>query len=129
MVDDPDLCIAPRRHGHRLEADGDGGAVLEAVVLDAIHLEVVVRGVDGEEQLAVRRQGERTHMAALEEGIRRRRLGRPAGREAREQDRRRGETRKDAACDRRRSHEPPPGARVFLDGFQRSMGVSVQNRR
>jgi hypothetical protein len=54
VVDDPDLVVVARRDGHRLEADGDGDAMLQAVVLDAEDFETVVRCIGREEELPAR---------------------------------------------------------------------------
>jgi len=35
MIDHPDFVVVARRHRHRLETDRDGGAMLQAVALDA----------------------------------------------------------------------------------------------
>ena len=67
MVDHPDLVVAARGDGHRLEADGNGGERLQAVAADAEDLEAVVRRVGREEELAARRQRQRADLAALEE--------------------------------------------------------------
>ena len=53
MIDDPDLVIAARRDGDRLEPDGDGCLVLEPPGPDTKDLEPVVRGVDREQALAI----------------------------------------------------------------------------
>src|SRR6185369_8399853 len=50
MVDDPDLAVAARRDGHRLEADRDGGAMLQPMPHDAKDLEAAVRRVGREEE-------------------------------------------------------------------------------
>ena len=78
VVDHPDLMIVPGRHGDRLEAHRDGGGVDERAVADAEDLQAVVRRVDGEQVLPVRRQRERPHLPALEEGERGRVLRRAA---------------------------------------------------
>jgi hypothetical protein len=66
VIDDPDLVVVARRHGHRLEADGNGGAMLQAVAHDAEDFETAVGCVGREEELARRRQRQRADLAALE---------------------------------------------------------------
>jgi hypothetical protein len=75
VIDHPDLVVAARRDGHRLEADGNGGAMLQAVAHDAKDLETVVGRVGREKELARRGESQRTDLAALEEREARR-LGR-----------------------------------------------------
>src|SRR6185312_17054264 len=67
MVDDPYLVVIARRDGHRLEADRNGGAVLQTMVLDAKNFEAAVRCIGHEKELPARRQGQRPDLAALEE--------------------------------------------------------------
>jgi len=67
VVDNPDLVVIARRDGHRLEADRNGGAVLQPMVLDAKDFEAAVRCIGHEKELPARRQGQRAYLAALEE--------------------------------------------------------------
>ena len=54
VVDDPDLVVAPRRDGDRLEADRDRGErATSRSAVDAEDLEAVVRRVDREQAFAV----------------------------------------------------------------------------
>ena len=113
VIDDPHLTIAPGGHRHRLQADGDGAFVNEPAALDLEALQSVVRGVDGEEQLAIGREREGADLAALEGGERRRGLGRSA-RERRRGDRERAEQRAGVAGERaRRGHCTSLGVNGF----------------
>jgi hypothetical protein len=67
VVDDPDLVIAARRDGHRLEADRNRGVRLQAMVFDAKDFETIVRCIGREKEFSARGQGQRADLAALEE--------------------------------------------------------------
>ncbi|HXR44841.1 MAG TPA: hypothetical protein VN759_08545, partial [Pseudolysinimonas sp.] len=66
VVDDPDLAVRAGGDGDRLEADRDRGGADELALLDAKDLEPVVGRVDGEQELLVGRDRERSHLSALE---------------------------------------------------------------
>ena len=70
VVHHPDLVVGAGGHRDRLDADLNRAGVGEgAGAVDAEDLEVVVGRVDGEELRLIRRQGQRSHRAALEEEI------------------------------------------------------------
>ena len=67
IPDRPYLVIAARRDGHGLEADRNGGAMLQAVAQDAEDFETVVGCVGREKEFPARGQGQRADLAALED--------------------------------------------------------------
>jgi len=52
MVDHPDLGLAARRDGHRLEADRDGDAMPQSLMVDVKDFEAIVGRIDREESPA-----------------------------------------------------------------------------
>ena len=66
VVDDPDLVVGARGHGHGLQAHGHAGEELQTRGRDVEDVERVVRRVDSEQARAVGRLRDRAHVAAFE---------------------------------------------------------------